>query len=186
MELIPLNCNNCGAKLKVGEDTKFVTCKHCDAQLAVRHEDGAAFTDVIEAAARLEESAAAIEEHAEKIGETHEKLFVQGEIERLDREWEARREGLMFRGRDGHTTVPRRTSPALIVAVAALAFAPGLLISMVDGGELGTIVWIGSFVFAGLIVLAFTNLNRQAARYEQAQADHEAEREQLLEKLREM
>jgi len=92
MELIPLSCNNCGSKLKVGEGTKFVTCKHCDAQLAVRHEDGAAFTDVIEAAARVEASAAAIEAHVEKLGSDNERLFLQGEIERLDREWEARRE----------------------------------------------------------------------------------------------
>lgn len=185
MELIPLNCNNCGSQLKVGEDTKLVTCKHCDAQLAVRHEDGAAFTDVLEAAARVEKSAAAIEEHVEKLSEDNEKLFVQGEIERLDREWEARREGLLVRRKNGHTVVPTRTSPALIGVVALLAFSPVLLIWMVDEtGEMSGVVWVGSFVFAGLIVLAFLNLNGHAARYEQALADHEAEREQLLDKLR--
>jgi hypothetical protein len=185
MELIPLNCNNCGAKLKVGEDTKFVTCKQCDAQLAVRHEDGAAFTDVLEAAARVEKSAAAIEEHVEKLGADNEKLFVQGEIDRLDREWETRREGFLIRRKNGHTHVPTRTSPALIGVVAMLAFAPAMLISVVDeSGELGLIVWLGALVFAGIIVLAFLNVNAQAGRYQQALADHEAEREQLLEKLR--
>lgn len=185
MELIALNCNSCGGKLKVGEDTKFVTCKHCDTQLAVRHEDGAAFTDVIEAAARLEKSAEAIEEHVEKLGNDNEKLFVQGEIERLDREWEARREGLLVRRKNGQTIVPTRTAPLVIALVAVLAFAPALMISMFDGeSDLGPIVWVGSVMFAGVVVVAFLNLNGQAARYQQALASHEDEREQLLEKLR--
>jgi hypothetical protein len=187
MELIPLNCNNCGAPLKVDEDTRFVTCKQCDAQLAVRHEDGAAFTDVIEAAARVEASAAAIEAHVERLGADNERLFLQGEIERLDREWDSRRESLLVRRKDGHSYEPTRTAPAVIALVVLLAFAPAVMISMADGdSELGAIVWVGGAVFAGVIVLAFNNLNRQAARFQQARAEHEDEREQLLDKLRQL
>jgi hypothetical protein len=184
MELIPLNCNNCGSKLRVDEDTKFVTCKHCDAQLAVRHEDGAAFTDVLEAAARVEESAAAIEEHVEKLGADNERLFLQGEVERLDREWEARQESFMIRGRDGHSKLPLHTSPGVMTAVAVLVLIPALIPTMMGvQTDLSWLIWLSCIAFSGISLLVFSSNNRRAAVYDEARAAHDAEREQLLAKL---
>lgn len=47
MTLLSVSCNHCGAPLQITEETKFVTCLHCDHQLAVKHSDSAIFTGVI-------------------------------------------------------------------------------------------------------------------------------------------
>jgi hypothetical protein len=82
MELEPVMCGHCGAPLDVPEDVRFVTCKKCESRLAVRRDDTAVYTellgDMAEAAARTADHVAA--------------LRTQAKIERLDREWERRRE----------------------------------------------------------------------------------------------
>ena len=184
MELIPLNCNNCGSKLKVGEDTKFVTCKQCDAQLAVRHEDGATFTDVLDAAARVEASAAAIEEHVEKLGADNEKLFLQGEVERLDREWES---GARLHGSaKGRPHAAAHSHDAVVMgAWRCWCSLCAMLQFVAPESNLLAFVWVGAWCSPPHRV-RLHEPQSASRRDEQALASHEAEREQLLEKLRQL
>ncbi|MBL8740166.1 MAG: hypothetical protein JNK04_03695 [Myxococcales bacterium] len=184
MELIPLNCNSCGAKLKVGEDTRFVTCKHCDAQLAVRHEDGAAFTDVLDAARRVEESALAIEARAAELDKNHDRLFVQGEIARIDREWDARRDAMLVRSKDGSTSVPTRTGPVVIGILMVLVFMPPVMFLFLDVElPFAWMFWLLSCGMAVGVWLGFGGMNRRADMYQRALADHEDERSRLVAEL---
>ena len=49
MTLIPVACHSCGAPLEVSDEARFVTCRHCGMQLVVKSNDGAAWTQQIEA-----------------------------------------------------------------------------------------------------------------------------------------
>lgn len=184
VELIPLNCNHCGGKLKVGADTRFVTCKHCDTQLAVRHEDGAAFTDVIEAARRVEASAQAIEAHAERLSDQNERVILQGELERLDREWERRGRELMTRNKRGELQVPTRNHAFALAAISPLMLAP-MLVVHVGSSELEVpgVFWILMLAMVVAVLFAATRVHARAAAYERALAQHEAERDEIEGKL---
>lgn len=184
MELIALNCNNCGAELRVGEKAKFVTCKYCDTQLAIHHEDGAAYTDVMEAAKRVEASAEAIEGHIEELADQNERLFVQGEIERLDREWEERSQALMSTGKDGARQVPTRGQAIAMGCVAPLVALP-LLVPTLSGADFKApaFLWIAALIFMALILVLAFRLHSKAVQYEQALAEHQSERDDLVSKL---
>ena len=56
---VALTCNNCGASLDVPEQIQFVTCDHCNARLRIERSDGAVFTQVLEAVARVEKQTSA-------------------------------------------------------------------------------------------------------------------------------
>jgi hypothetical protein len=168
----------------VAQDTKFVTCKHCDTQLVVHHEDGAAFTDVVEAAKRVEKSAKAIQSHVEELAEQNERLLLQGEIERLDREWGERRQTLMTRREDGELRVVTR-SQAWMVGFAAPLIALPLLAPMFVGSniQLPTFLWLVALGFMALLLFLAFRMHAQAVAYEEALARHESERDALVAQL---
>jgi hypothetical protein len=184
MKLITLNCNHCGAKLKVGDETKFVTCKHCDTQLAIHHEDGAAFTAVAEAAKRVEASAATIADHAEQLAEQNETLILQGELEQLDREWESRRQGLMTKTKGGQL-VPTTRAQAILIGLMAPLVAVPILVPALSGArfELPGFLWLFVVAMMGGVLIAALYMHGKAVRYETALAQHEAERGALVAKL---
>ena len=47
MEMISVSCNHCGAPLKVGPNSRFVTCTFCNSRLEVKRSDSAIFTEEI-------------------------------------------------------------------------------------------------------------------------------------------
>jgi hypothetical protein len=182
MELIALNCNHCGAKLKVKGTAKFVTCKHCETQLAIHHGDGAAYTDVVEAANRVEASAKVLEEHASALGGQNEVIILQNELGRIDREWEARRNGLMRRGKDGSTHVPTKGAAIAIGLCAPLVLFPFMpLWSSGHSAPWWAVVLM--LALAGFIAWQALRLHQQAVLYERGLAAHEQERAELLAKL---
>jgi len=97
MELLTLACNHCGAPLEVGAQTRFVTCRHCSRQLAVKHTDNSAFTEVLEKMAG----------QTEAMAEDLRAIRAQNEIEQLDREWSAEAEQYMEAGKDGGVSRPQ-------------------------------------------------------------------------------
>lgn len=48
MELETLSCNNCGAPLQVPENANFVSCAQCGSQLAVKRNESARYTEVLQ------------------------------------------------------------------------------------------------------------------------------------------
>ena len=45
--LLTINCNSCGAPLKVSDTARFITCTHCSTQLQVQHSGGAVYTEIL-------------------------------------------------------------------------------------------------------------------------------------------
>jgi len=184
MQLAPLQCNECGASLKVGKKTKLVTCKRCGTQLSVRREDGSTFTDVVEAAKRVEDGAAKVSAHAEGIIDQSKLLFLQGELERLDREWDLARQDLMLKSKSGHRSVPTKGQ-----AYGLMALAPCMLFPVVVPALTGAnftvppIGWVAAVLMMSFVFILALRLRRQAERYQEARAEYDASRAKLLRKL---
>jgi hypothetical protein len=168
MELTAVRCNHCGAPLQVGADTRFVTCKFCNTELAVKRTDNAAFTEAVaELAAKTDAMAGNL-----KV------IELQNELERLDREWDLSREKFYVTTKAGG---PQRPSPAAAI------------VSGVIGGII-LLVWIGGALrlgapsvfplFGGLAMVALLvnviRVVRRAGGLTQAEQDHQARRAELM------
>lgn len=189
MELVALNCNNCGAKLKVGETAKFVTCKHCDTQLAIKHEGDASYTELVDAAARLEERSRELEGRAEELAERseeiagqHDVLVVQNDLDRLDREWEKEREGHLLQSKSGHKYEPTRAAATGLFMVAPVF----LVIGALSYSRLSsTVMLIGGLAVTAIAALGASNMLAKARAFEAAKGRYNARREELEEQLAE-
>lgn len=180
MELVALNCNECGAKLEVPETAKFVTCNHCDTQLAIKHTNGASFTELAEVASRVEESAKEIEERAEELSGHSELLVLQNDLERLDREWDVERTELMVKGKNGHKHVPSKTQATMLYLIAPVFLFMGIWAYTQSGTWMMLVLSLGVTV---VVVFAGMSTTAKAKAFEQARARHEAAREELLGRL---
>jgi F0F1-type ATP synthase assembly protein I len=89
--------------LRVPADARFVTCNHCSAHLAVKHNDSVTFTE------QLSE----INERTERIEEDLAELRSRQEVEDIDREWEHEREQYMVTNKHGHRSVPTSAGSAI-------------------------------------------------------------------------
>lgn len=182
MKLIALNCNNCGAKLKVGESAKFATCKHCDTQLAIHHEDGAAFTELVEATKRVEERTQELAGQVEHLTEQNERLSLQNELEDLDRDWERERAELMTKGSDGRRSVPTQRQAA-VLAVFAASLVVLMLFAAFTGTKLHDLFWLGGVGMLAAGLFRAHQIHQKALVYERALAAHEAARNRILDEL---
>lgn len=78
LSIIDLSCNKCGGPLHVPLGTAYVTCGHCGSSLQVHSSGGAFYTSLLE---RIGAQTSAIADDVKAIR-------ANGEIERLDEEWE--------------------------------------------------------------------------------------------------
>jgi len=81
MKIIPVLCQRCGAPLDVADESvRFVTCAHCSTPLEIVREATQSHSRILEE----------IQKTAEEHGKRLEVIELQNDIERLDRDWEAR------------------------------------------------------------------------------------------------
>jgi len=136
MEIISVNCNGCGAPLEVGADTKFVTCSHCGAQLAIKRTASSSYTELLEG----------IDRKADAITEQLAEITRHNEIERIDREWELERTQFMSTNRNGNRSEPNAIGGLLAAAVGGL-FGLFWIVKALDIGG-------GAFSLFGLVFVA--------------------------------
>lgn len=137
MTLLSVSCNHCGAPLEISEETKFVTCRHCHRQLAVKHSDSSVFTEVL---TQLAERTAGMADDLKIIQ-------LQNDLERLDREWEAESREYLVEEKNGHTSRP---SPVLTTIMGGVMLVIGLtmLFSSNDGfSSLFLLTFVGVIAF---------------------------------------
>jgi len=171
MNLIPLNCRNCGAPLQVPADLKHVTCMHCGTQLAIVHEGGAAYTE------KLDE----LSERTEQIEEKLDELHREQKLAALDREWDKAQEGFKFRRKDGSTYLPSKGGSILsgIIGIGMGIVAMVVGLGMSSGNDPG-----GIFVLFGLAAMCIgvgTTVWQfhQADAYESAKRRYQQRRRQI-------
>lgn len=166
MQLQPVACNNCGGPLQVPESANFVTCTHCDTQLAVRRNDSVRFTESLEQ----------LRETTEALSEQVQQLTTKSALQNLDARWQRQQERFYIQQKDGNRVLPTRGAA-------------------VGGGIFGVVFGIGWMIFAatinptfalfGLIFIAFGAFTsilayNKAVEFEQAQRDYHWKREELL------
>lgn len=171
MELIALNCRNCGAPLQVPKDLKHVTCMHCGTQLAVVHEGGAAYTE------KLDQLAERTDEIEDKLEELHR----EQKIAALDREWDVAQEGFKVRRKDGSTYLPSKTG-SIMTGVAGVGV--GLFIMLLGIGTSAGSGPGGVFILVGCVAMlagvgATIWQYHRADAYEKAKLRYQRRRQQI-------
>ncbi|WDI44080.1 hypothetical protein [Bremerella sp. P1] len=171
MNLIALNCRNCGAPLQVPDDLKHVTCMHCGTQLAIVHEGGAAYTE------KLEE----LSERTEQIEDKLDELHRQQKLAALDREWDNAQEGFKVRRKDGSTYLPSKTGSVLSgvggIGIAVFIMIMGVGMSGKSGP--GQVIVLFGVVAVLLSVGATVWGYYRADAYEKAKRRYESRRRQI-------
>jgi hypothetical protein len=109
-EVTSVTCNHCGAPLQVPDSTRFVTCSHCGSQLEIHRSGNVVYTEVLER----------IEQRTERIAEDVSEIRRQNEVERLDREWQMRRDTLLVRDKNGNVSEPSGAGSMIGAGFAAI------------------------------------------------------------------
>jgi hypothetical protein len=166
-------CQGCGANLEVDETIRFVTCNYCQARLEVVHDASTTHTRVLEE----------IREDTRRMVDNLRVIELQNDLERLDREWESRKQGFMMEGKHGHRHLP----------TAAGSIAGGMFLIV------GGIVWIGftvkmgapaffplfGLLFIGMAIYKMIEGSSKAAAHGQADDEFNLRRSSLLREIAE-
>src|SRR5947209_14014593 len=115
--MTPACCNECGAQLRVGATTNFVTCARCNARLAVRRTGTTIFTERAPADPHLTDDLAppgvrfeSPEAGMAEVMRAHLACMErEARVANIDREWELEREKYMVTGRFGQRKLPNAT-----------------------------------------------------------------------------
>jgi len=170
MKTISLTCDNCGAPLVVPENTRHLTCSHCNSRLEVQHSGGAIFTTLLER----------IEKQTEQAAGHLATIKVQNELAQLDREFDMESRGEMVRDKNGRESEPSSVV-SLVGGVMAVVFG---LIFTFTAAQMGTgIMPLFGLLFVGMgffIAIAGTG---QTNRYAQRKSRYQRRREELLHKI---
>lgn len=136
---LSIPCNRCGAVLHVAPSTNYATCAQCGASLAVRRSGDAVYTEP--------EGEQALRQVAAKL----DTIAHQGELARIDQEWQTEREQYLIRGRYGQRMLPS-TGMSVVGGVVIVGF--GLLWTILafsitahlpgDGGSASVFPFSGS------------------------------------------
>lgn len=171
MKLIALNCRNCGAPLQVPDDLKHVTCMHCETQLAIVHEGGAAYTEKLDA----------LSERTDQIEDKLAELNRRQKLTALEQSWQREQESLKIRAKDGSAHLPSKTG-GIITGVAGVCV--GIFIMMLGIGSVGGSEAGGGMVLIGFLFIfigiggAIWQVHR-ADKYEKAKQRYQSRRRQI-------
>ena len=163
-----LTCNHCGAPLDVPPGTRFVTCAHCGSRLEIHRSGNALYTEVLEA----------IDQRTQEIAQDVDVIRRENEIERLDREWQMRREELMVRTKRGGAQTPS-VAGGIVGAVFAIGFGIFWMIMTSRGGAPAFVPFVGMVVAAIGIIGGISNVSK-ATRYADEQQRYEQQRARLM------
>ena len=171
MQVESLTCNKCGAPLDVPATVDFLSCGHCGSRLVVNRTGNAHYTETIEQ----------LSKRAERMEEDIDRLALENDLEKLEREWQQEREQYMVRGKDGSLSEPGN---ALVSNIAIGAFGGLLLLLTImyfapwdfASGPL----WLGVLVFAGFIAWSIFDAKRKLARYEAAMQEYERRKSEIM------
>ena len=171
MKVTKVCCQGCGADLQIDESIRFVTCNYCNARLEVVHDATVTHTRQLDK----------IERNTAQMADNLKIIELQNDLERLDREWDNQRDGLLVRGKNGHVSEPS----------AVGSFSTGIIV-IVFG-----VFWIGMavshnapvfFPFFGLAFIGFAIFNMihgaaKAGVYKNQLGTYEIRRSQLINRL---
>ena len=176
MKITRVCCQGCGANLEVDETIRFVTCNYCQARLEVVHDASTTHTRVLEE----------IREDTRRMVDNLRVIELQNDLERLDREWENRKESFMVRGKNGHSYLPSTigsTVGGIVAGILGLAML-GLIVSS-TGPANGMLMPFGCFglLVAGVGIFGSISGLSKARAYREQLEEFQAARHLLIEKI---
>jgi hypothetical protein len=171
MQVQSVRCHHCGAPLQVQENARFVTCQYCQSQLTIHRTACAISTEVLAGLSRKTDHL------ADQVGVLH----LQGDLDRLDREWQMKREELLGCDPTGKLQEPRRVSPMQFFLVLLLCIP---LVAAFGGPDRSTIV---PAIITAVVVLALLgSLAWKKSPYQAAKLTYERQRAELQARLNQM
>ncbi|MES2659955.1 MAG: hypothetical protein V4689_15145 [Verrucomicrobiota bacterium] len=171
MKITKVCCQGCGADLQIDESIRFVTCNYCHARLEVVHDATVTHTRQLDK----------IEKTTDQLANKVRVLELQNDLERLDREWDNRRESLLVRNKNGHTSVPS-SAGSLIGGMVMVGF--GIFwIGMTSSHSAPGIFPLFGLVFIGFAIFNMVNGTAKAGAYKNHRSDYENQRQQLINRI---
>ena len=171
MKIVTISCNECGAALESPMKAKFITCSYCSSRLKVVHSGGASYSEVLES----------MNQRTEQIADDVEKLRLEGELERVDREWMMQKEGFKVHDKNGRSSIPTETGTVIITVFIVIfgIFWMGLTASMAAPGffPLFGLVFIAIGIFNGKSSLT------KAKKYKSGRAQYRRKRREIYNRL---
>lgn len=166
-QVISVSCNHCGAPLDLPPGTHYATCQHCGAKLQVHMSGGAAYTELLES----------IDTRTQQIAEDVEAIKKQGEMERLDREWERQRSLYLVQDKRGNVRMPGSAGSLIGAGIAA----GGGVIWTIFATSIGAPWFFCLFGVVFIIIAIAGGINgmMKASQYEQALRRYEAQRRHI-------
>ncbi len=172
LKIIDVNCNHCGATLKVDEKTRFVTCNYCHSRLAIQRSDSAVFTEVLEK----------IEQNTGHMAENLELIRLQNELEQIDREWMMSRENLMVSGQNGSRSEPSSAGGVFMI-IFGLVAGGGWMTFAFTAVHAPPLFCMFGLVFMGAAVFGGISMLGKAGRLDDTRRQYEDRRQILLNKI---
>lgn len=171
MKITRVCCQGCGADIEVDESVRFVTCNYCHARLEVVHDQSVTHTRQLDK----------IERTTDEMAGRIKLLELQNDLERLDREWENRRQSLLITSKQGRVSEPSSGS-AIVGGVVVIAFGIFWMRTAVSIGAPSFFPLFG-IVFIGFALFGMFNSANKAGAYRNLNADYESRRQQLIDRI---
>ncbi|MBC8128638.1 MAG: hypothetical protein H8M99_15985, partial [Gloeobacteraceae cyanobacterium ES-bin-144] len=154
--------------LEVDESIRFVTCNYCNARLEIVHDATVTHTKQLDK----------IEQTTHQIAGNLKVIELQNDLERLDREWEMRRNSLLVRGKDGQVTEPSAIGSAF---AGSIGIGFGIFWIFLTGSNQG----MQAFSLVGLLFIAASIYGifigySKAGAYRKMMSDYELQRYRLI------
>ncbi|QGJ70704.1 Hypothetical protein PBC10988_24020 [Planctomycetales bacterium 10988] len=159
-----VSCSQCGAPLKVPAELEVITCAHCDSSLRIKRDRDQVYA----------ESATQRRKRVDELEEEVAELKFKETIETIDRQWTARRDDLMLRGKHGQKMAPSKTM-AILMGVGVVAFGVFWMAFVSQINEqfaLFGLVFIGLGLFNSIYVFVKANDYQSAYRRYRMQRTH--------------
>ena len=173
MKITKVCCQGCGADLQIDETIRFATCNYCHARLEIVHDSTVTHTRLLEDIGRT----------TERMAGNLRVIELQNDLERLDREWENRRESFMVTGKHGHRSLP---SEAGSIAGGVIAIVGGIVwMSFAAGMGAPFPFPLFGLLFIGFAIFGMINGSSKASGYRDAESSFNERRNDLIRRIEE-
>jgi hypothetical protein len=179
MKITKVCCQGCGADLQVDESVRYVTCNYCHARLEVVHDTSVTHTRLMEQ----------IHESTQRMAGNLGVIELQNDLERLDREWESRKEGFMMSGKHGHRYLPSTGGSIfggaimIVFGIFWMSFTGGI-VGVGAPGVFSMFPLFGLLIIGGGIYTIFSGSSKASA-YQSAEQDFQQQRARLIRQIEE-
>jgi hypothetical protein len=166
--VMKLCCQGCGADLQVTDEIRFVTCNYCQSKLEIVRDTSVTHTRVLEK----------LERTTERIAGNLKVIELQNDLERLDREWETARTGMLVRDKHGNVSEPS----AAASTVGGLIAIVGGVVFTIASGSMGTPMLFPLFglLFVGVGIFNLISGPVKASEYRDLRQRYETQRQRMI------